>query len=105
METTIGVNILCKTAKEQFLFLEAKNGQEYYKDYFSRIGFKEIIDKYYFLYYGINCKHHFNSDGTVLNAIIIEIHNEKGFNKNALKSELKLYIENYFNDLFGKFKN
>lgn len=101
MITKIGINIHCKTAKNQHKFLSEMNSQEYYKRPFHYWEFQSILDKYLKdcnrCNWDIDVEHNFQNDDSVLNSIIFEINNMCGFDKTKLKQELTEYITNKFN--------
>lgn len=110
--TKIGVNILCETAKEQYLLDRERHvcsdwDGDYCHSFVTNSEVLRIVDYYCinFAFLDIKSSCYFNNDGTVVNTILVEIITAIGgkvTNKKQLKKELTEYIQNKFTKLFNK---
>jgi len=103
MKTDIGINILCKTAKEQDIVINSRESRAYYEDAYNgsiRKKLDEIISKYTDARTEFRGKTFYHKNGEVSNTILISIYNTKGFLKRELKAELKNYVDAHFKRKF-----
>ena len=105
MASKIGVNVLCKTAKEQDILVSERECRAYYEDAYNGSIRKRIIE--IIAEYIDNCNFeissgtHYLKDGSVSNSILIKLYNEKGYNKKELREKIKKYIDAHFERKFN----
>ncbi len=98
MKTTIGINVITKTAKEQDQLL-----WNHCKDNYNSIipDAREIIAKYTDCVWDINSDTVYLKKGEVSNIILFVFWNRKWIEKRALRAELKKYIDAKFKHVFN----
>jgi hypothetical protein len=107
METKIGINIICNTAREQDLFIGVKESRQYYENEFEHsilMAVTTIIKKYIDCMFEVRTNTNYQKDGSCLNAIEFTFYNKTGFNKTELRKELNEYISNHFKKLFEHYE-
>tara|TARA_R110000744_G_scaffold167089_1_gene284438 strand:- start:235 stop:549 length:315 start_codon:yes stop_codon:yes gene_type:complete len=104
MNTRIGINILTKTAREQELLTQKRESRAYYEDAYNgslRPYAEKIIVKLTDELFDIIAETTILENGNVMNVIIFEFYNLKPIKKDALRKELKKYIDGHFKRLFN----
>lgn len=103
MVSKIGVNILCRTAKEQDILVSERECRVYYEDAYNRSirkRIESIVSEFIDCRIEISSGTHHLKDGSVSNSILITLFNEKGFQKKELKAKIKKYINAHFKRRF-----
>ena len=105
MASIIGIDVLCKTAREQDILVSYRECSAYPTDAYNgsiRKRLIKIIAEYIDnCSFEISFKTHYFKDGSVLNSIIIKLYNEKGYNKKELRLKIKNYIDGHFKRKFN----
>lgn len=100
MKTTIGINIVTRTAVEHNRLMLIKNSGAYYEDYYMDIGkfIYSTIEDYPVNYWNITSSTAYQDDGSVVNAIIFELYHSGGIEKSTLKDEIENKVRGYVDE-------